>query len=137
VVFDEVHPARAQVRKQFLEGGRLKQRRVPAVVHHDVELRYFRSKGSPEIAVALVSNEYPGRLVGVAEACFLEVDAVHPGARSEVLMPHVETSAAADADLEHMDLGASEGLEMPVVDVEIVVNLPDTAAFLMLVEERS
>jgi hypothetical protein len=36
-----------------------------------------------------------------------------------------------------MDLGASEGLEMPVVDVEIVVNLPDTAAFLMLVEERS
>jgi hypothetical protein len=52
-------------------------------------------------------------------------------------MPHVETSAAADADLEYMDLGAPEALEVPMVDVEIVVNLPDTAAFPTLVEESS
>jgi hypothetical protein len=52
-------------------------------------------------------------------------------------MPHVEASAAADADLEHMDLDASKALEVAVVDVEVVVNLPDAAAFLTRVEERS
>src|SRR5882672_3204813 len=110
---------------ELLQGRDLLRRGVPAVVDEDVDARHGLADLGEEAAVGLVADENGGRRVLELLAPRVDVDADDAGAGAEVLMPHLQRSALEHADFDHDGRLAAEPLEMPVIDLEVVVPLVD------------
>jgi Glycosyl transferase family 2 len=82
--------------------------------------------GPEKTSVLLIANENGDALFRVAVAIWIHINAMDMSLRSEVMLPHLErTAALIDADLYDLDRASAKGGEVPVVDLEVVLPFVD------------
>src|SRR5436309_2126584 len=104
---------------------------MASVVNDDVENRDLLPEAPPEITVGLISNEYAHRITFVSFAGRFDVDAIYFAPRSEVVSPHLQAAATVDADFQDVCIASAKTVEVAVVDLKVVVPLPNSAPCLM------
>src|SRR5205809_1748037 len=127
-VLAQIDPVRLDVRIQLLERGDLLRHGMSAVVDQDVDVRDALAHLGKKTAVGLVADENGGRFILELFASGIDVDAdnVCPGA--EIVLPHLQRPAMEDADFDHDGRAAAKGLEVTMVDLEVVVPFVDQAS---------
>jgi hypothetical protein len=79
----------------------------------------------------LIADEDLHTVAFVRFTGWLDIDSIDVGASLEIVAPQCETSATIDADLHDMDIAVAKLHEVSMVDIEIMVPLPDSGAFIM------
>src|SRR5437773_849894 len=127
-VLAQIDPVRLDVRIQLLERGDLLRHGMSAVVDQDVDVRDALANLGKRTAVRLVADENGCRFIIELFASGIDVDAddVRPGA--ETVLPHLQRPAMEDADFDHDGRAAAKGLEVTMVDLEVVVPFVDQAS---------
>src|SRR5580704_5031055 len=101
---------------------------MTAVINQDVNLRHFLLKSLPKGAVCLVPDENFHSIAGIDFALFSDINTIDSCFRAKILFPHVEAAPAEDAYFDNVDLLVNELGEVPVINIQIMRILPDTAA---------
>ena len=101
---------------------------MTAVINNDINILYLLPEVSPKITVALVSDENLGPFVFVGPALRPQIDPVNKRLRSKVRFPHGETAAAKDSYLNYSDFLSHKLLKMTMINLEIMLPLPNASA---------
>jgi hypothetical protein len=133
-IFAEIDTSRLKVREQFLKRDDLLFSQVAAVINHDIHSADFLLEAPPEISVGLVADKHFDAVTFIGFAGWLNVDAEDLAVRSEVVPPHPQAAATIDPNLQYANAAASKSAKVPVVNVKIVVPLPDSGTFSVRIE---
>src|SRR5262245_21049538 len=108
---------------------------MTAVVDDNIKRRDAGANVTPKSAIRLVAHENLNAVSLVNLACRFKVNPVDSSLTSKILAPHVKATAAIDADLKDMDLLTAKAMEMPVIDVEVVLPFPNSGALFSIVKK--
>jgi hypothetical protein len=108
---------------------------MSAIVDYNIQLWNLVFYSSPETPIGLVAYENVYAIVFVGFALGLDVNAVDMAMVPEVAPPHIQTSATVNPDLQDLNMCVSKFAEVPLVDIEVMIPFPDTAALSSLFEE--
>jgi hypothetical protein len=121
--------------EQFLKADDLLFGLMSAVIDDKIKDRHFRSKPAPEFSIGLIADEHFDHAALVALARLLDVNAINVCFGAKIVAPHFEAAAAVYANFKHVGFAISETAEVSMVDVKIVIPLPNAATLPMAVEE--
>jgi hypothetical protein len=107
---------------------------VSAVVDQNVHHGHGLPEPFPEPPVGLIANVDRRLDVLIHPAGWLDVHPVKPTARPEVVLPHQQTAAAVDADLDDRDLATDELVQVAVIEFKVMQPLPHPRSFLHAIE---
>jgi len=134
-VFTAIDAAWPQVPQQLLEAYNLLLGQMAAVVYDDIEDRHRLAKFAPELAVSLVADEDLHLAALIDTAGRFDIDAIDMHFGTKIVAPHVQTSAAINADFKEVNLLIAKPVKMTVVNIEVVEPLPNAGAFGAVVEK--
>src|SRR6267143_1966127 len=109
---------------------------MAAIVDNDVNVRNLMFEPPPEIAVALIAYENLDGAVLVRLTSGLDIDAINLAARSKVILPHFQTTAAVDPDLEDAGCAIPKSIKVSVVNVKVMLPLPDSGSLFVCFKEE-
>jgi len=99
---------------------------MTAIVDNDVNVLNLMFEPPPEIAVALIAYENLDTAFLVHLTSGLDIDSINLAVRSKVILPHFQTTAAKDPDLEDADSAIPKSIKVSVVNVKVMLPLPDS-----------
>jgi hypothetical protein len=121
--------------EQLLKADDLLFGLVSAVIDDKIKERHFPPKLAPEISIGLIADKHFDQVVLVGLACWFDVNAINVSFGAKIVAPHFKAAAAVNANFKHVGFATSETAEVSMVDVKIVIPLPNAATLPMAVEE--
>ena len=98
---------------------------MTAIIHNDVYAGSLCFELVPEVSVGLIADEHPDVIAFIRLARRFDVYAIDVATRAEIRFPHIQAATAVNADFQNVDFAPHERAEMAVVNVEVVLPLPD------------
>lgn len=98
---------------------------MPAIIDHSVEYGNLGAKPRPEIHIGLVADEDLSLRIFIDAARWFYINTVNGRSRPKIVSPHIEAATAVHSDFQYPGISVAKACKMLLIDVEIVLPLPD------------
>lgn len=125
-VLAEIDSPRAKMGEHLLKRCDLLMDKVAAVIDNHIKRWNFGTHALPKSSICLIPDQNGDSLSFIDAAGRFDVHTEDTAAIAEIGTPHVEAAAAIDADFENVDWFADKLGKMAIIDVKVVLPLPQT-----------